>query len=61
MQQEWLTTTQTLTLLQIKSRTSLNKFVMTHNIRATKPMGKIYYNSNDILETFNKQAVTMGI
>ena len=61
MQQEWLTTTQTLTLLQIKSRTSLYKFVMKHNIRVTKPMGRIYINSYDIIEAFDKQSVTMGI
>ena len=61
MQKEWLTTTQTLTLLQIKSRTSLYKFVTKYNIRLSKPMGRVYYNNYDILETFGKQAVTMGI
>ena len=61
MEQEWLTVTQTLELLRIKSRTSLNKFVMKHNIRASKPMGRIYFNYYDIVETFDKKSITMGI
>jgi hypothetical protein len=58
---EWITVKQALELLQITSRTTLYKFALKYNVRATKPLGRLYYNYNDIIAALENKAVVMGI
>jgi hypothetical protein len=60
-QKEWISTNQALNELDIKSRTSLWKFTKKHNIRVSKPSGRVYYSLPDIMQVLKNKAVIMGL
>ena len=57
----WITSKEALSLLQITSPTTLDKFILRYNIRVSKPLGKPYINKMDILGAIEKKAVKMGV
>lgn len=58
---EWLTTKQALNVLRITSRTTLNKYAMKFGIRVSKPVGKNYYNYQDLIRVIDSNSIEMGI
>lgn len=58
---EWITVNEALSALQITSRTTLYKYLNKYNIRASKPLGKVYINYNDIVTAIANKAVVMGL
>jgi hypothetical protein len=61
MLNEWLTVTEAMELLKITSRTTLYKYLLRFNIRASKPIGRVYINRQDILDAIDGKAVLMGV
>ena len=60
-EKQWLTTKEALKLLQITSRTTLNKYLVKFNITVSKPMGRVYINHLDLLVVIEDNATPMGI
>ena len=60
-EKQWLTTKEALRLLQITSRTTLNKYLIKFNIKVSKPMGRVYINHHDLLVVIEDNATPMGI
>ena len=58
---EWITIKDAMALLQVTSRTTLYKYAMKYNIRATKPLGKVYFNYSDIIAVMTNNAIQMGL
>ena len=61
IQCEWITIQQAMQLLQVTSRTSMYNFVYKHNVRASKPLGRVYYNVTDIMNVLDNCSVKMGL
>ncbi len=60
-QTEWITTKQALQLLQISSRTTLDRYAKTFNIKVSKPLGRKYFSRMDILAAIESKAVISGV
>ncbi len=60
MQTEWLSTTQALKFLHIRSRTTLYKYAYKHNIRLSKPMGRVYFNLHDLVNSLDNNSIRLG-
>ena len=60
-EKQWLTTKEALKLLQITSRTTLNKYLTKFNIKVSKPMGRVYIKHHDLLVVIEDNATQMGI
>ncbi len=58
---EWITISEAMGLLKVKSRTTLYKYLHRFNIRATKPLGRVYFNLEDIRAAMSANAVKMGV
>ncbi len=58
---EWLTVAEALNLLKINSRTTLNKHLLKFNVRKSKPMGKVYISTPDLIATIELHAIKMGV
>jgi hypothetical protein len=57
---DWISVGQFKELLQISSRTTVYRFARKYRIRASKPLGKTYFNKTDILNVINSQSTLMG-
>ena len=58
---EWITIGEAMCLLKVKSRTTLYKYLHRFNIRATKPLGRVYFNLEDIRAAMSANAVKLGV
>ena len=58
---QWITVNEALKLLKMTSRTTLYKYANKYKIRATKPMGRTYFNLADIMATMDDNSITMGL
>jgi predicted site-specific integrase-resolvase len=58
---EWISVKQAMQLLQISSRTTLYHYGKKYNIRVTKPLGKTYWNRQDILNKLSVNSITLGL
>lgn len=58
---EWVTIPQALNMLNITSRTTLNRFTHKHKIRVSKPSGRVYLSYADIMSAVASKAVVMGV
>lgn len=61
LETEWITVTQAMNILQITSRTTLYKYAHKHNIRVSKPMGRVYFNRHDLVNSIDFNSVKLGI
>jgi hypothetical protein len=58
---EWVSIPQALKMLDITSRTTLNRFAHRHHIRVSKPSGRVYLSSADIMAVVVSKAVALGV
>jgi hypothetical protein len=58
---EWLTITETLTYLRLKSRTTLYKIMYKYNILHNRLSGRVLINTNDLKLKMNDNNHRLGI
>ena len=58
---DWITIQQAMSLLQVTSRTTVYSLAHKHNIRASKPLGRVYFSYSDIMATLENNSVKMGL
>ena len=58
---EWITINEAMQLLKVTSRTTLYRYAYNFNIRVSKPLGRVYYNVNDIMKVLENHAVVLGV
>ena len=60
-QSEWITISEAMELLKVTSRTTVYSLAHKHNIRASKPLGRVYFSYYDIMATLENNSVKMGL
>ena len=58
---EWVTINEALSLMKIGSRTTLDSYLLKFNVRKSKPKGRVYINSQDLMAIIEKNSVRMGV